>query len=286
MCSNTRLSSSGSSAVIGLFCPLPAALSRSVISFVLTPRSFASALILYLSAGVAIAVTNPFSLNYDACTNPWNRFPTPAGTLRRSRRPETPRRTGCRRRRARPSRFARVSGCCAGGLVMRAFVAHPLARVFRRIGGQQHKLRPARPHGFDRQGRAPTASFPAFRARLMRPKPLSAVLIAKPPMRRKSPARPAPKTPFPAAVPSAPASDSHPAGRYTRRGPGFFPEGSSETPPALSRTTRMSSAFGFICPQPTHLRSGMRFSFIACAPAFAITLPPTVLPRRAASGRP
>ena len=48
-------------------------------------------------------------------------------------------------------RFARVSGCCAGGLVMRAFVAHPLARVFRRIGGQQHKLRPARPHGFDRQ---------------------------------------------------------------------------------------------------------------------------------------
>ena len=110
MCSKTRLSSSGSSAVIGLFCPLPAALSRSVISFVFTPRSFASALILYLSAGVAIAVTNPFSLNYDACMGPWGRFPPPAGRLRRIRRPETPRRTGFRRRRrARASRVCRRS---------------------------------------------------------------------------------------------------------------------------------------------------------------------------------
>ena len=39
----------------------------------------------------------------------------------------------------------------AGGLVMRAFVAHALARVFRRVRSQQHEPRPACAHGFDRQ---------------------------------------------------------------------------------------------------------------------------------------
>ena len=68
--------------------------------------------------------------------------------------------------------------------------------------------------------------------------------------------------------------------------PGFLPTGSSDTLPALSRTTRISSLFGFICPQPTHLRSGMRFSFIASAPAFSVMRPQPLLPRRAASGRP
>lgn len=48
-------------------------------------------------------------------------------------------------------RLACVGGLDAGGLVMRAFVAHALARVFRRVRSQQHEPRTARAHGFDRQ---------------------------------------------------------------------------------------------------------------------------------------